>query len=484
MIYSRLIILTALASLFVVFSYGQEGQSEKEILQNLSASTLSKYLDATSDKANKLKKKLSENSLRTLRQMQKEEEKLRRKLFKKDSLTSNRLFASSERKYAEWREKIASASKISSQTGLNYIPYLDTLKTTLNFISHNTDKIKNQSEDLKERLNNTINTVSGLDNKLDQAQAVRQFLKERRQYLKEQLSKFGLANRMKKMNKQVYYYSQAIQEYKNDLKDPKKIEARTIGMLRKIPAFKKFMESNSEIASLFGIPTTTTNSGQVSFTGLQTRATVQQLVQNSVGTGSNSQKFLTTQLQSASQQMAANKNSLILPEIQDNMGEMPDFKPNQQKTKSFLKRIEYGANIQFGKTNRFLPTSSELAFSIGYKLNDKAVLGIGSSYKLGLGTGINHIRFSHQGFGLRSYLDWKMKGSIYLAGGYEKNYLPQLNDISQLMESWQESGLIGISKKYPAGKKRKGYVQVLFDFLSYKNIPRSQPVLFRTGINF
>jgi hypothetical protein len=40
---------------------------------------------------------------------------------------------------------------------------------------------------------------------------------------------------------------------------------------------------------------------------------------------------------------------------------MPEFKPNNQKTKSFWKRMEYGLNIQSQKTNAFLPTTSDIA---------------------------------------------------------------------------------------------------------------------------
>jgi len=35
--------------------------------------------------------------------------------------------------------------------------------------------------------------------------------------------------------------------------------------------------------------------------------------------------------------------------------ELPDFKPNTQKTKTFLQRVEYGFNMQFGKNNGWMP---------------------------------------------------------------------------------------------------------------------------------
>ncbi len=56
---------------------------------------------------------------------------------------------------------------------------------------------------------------------------------------------------------------------------------------------------------------------------------------------------------------------------------MPDFKPNNQKIKSFLKRLEYTTDVQFSKTNSLLPNTANIGLGIGYKLNDKSIIGIG-----------------------------------------------------------------------------------------------------------
>jgi hypothetical protein len=83
---------------------------------------------------------------------------------------------------------------------------------------------------------------------------------------------------------------------------------------------------------------------------------------------------------------------------------------------------------------------------------------------------------------LRSYIDIKLKGSIWITGGYEQNYMqgfdkiPVLNDYSK----WQQSGLMGLSKKYKVGKKI-GNMQLLWDFLSYEQAPQTQALKFRVG---
>jgi hypothetical protein len=164
---------------------------------------------------------------------------------------------------------------------------------------------------------------------------------------------------------------------------------------------------------------------------------------------------------------------------------LPDFKPNNQKTKSFWNRIEYGLNIQSQKTNALLPVTSDIALTAGYKLNDKSTIGVGAGYKLGWGKNISNIHITSQGVSLRSYIDIKIKGSIWISGGYEENYQHEFTKLEQLknMNAWQHSGLIGLTKKYKIGKKN-GSLQLLWDYLSYSQVPKTPALKFRVGYSF
>ncbi|MBK9381709.1 MAG: hypothetical protein IPN39_10305 [Chitinophagaceae bacterium] len=59
-------------------------------------------------------------------------------------------------------------------------------------------------------------------------------------------------------------------------------------------------------------------------------------------------------------------------------------------------------------------------------------------------------------------------------------------NVLQNYSSWQQSGLIGISKTVPVKSKffKKTSLKLLWDFLSYQQVPRTQPVIFRIGYNF
>jgi len=75
-----------------------------------------------------------------------------------------------------------------------------------------------------------------------------------------------------------------------------------------------------------------------------------------------------------------------------------------------------------------------------------------------------------------------------VSGGYEQNYRSSFKALSDLhgISQWQQSGLIGISKIVSLKTKlfKKTKAQLLWDFLSYRQLPREQPIKFRLGYNF
>ncbi len=253
------------------------------------------------------------------------------------------------------------------------------------------------------------------------------------------------------------------------------------------------MRKNSQLASLFRLPGDPNDPGaQASLAGLQTRAQVNQLIQQQIGSAPVAMQQFQQNVQDAQSQLNQLKERLLkVPSTGGDLGEadMPEgFKPNDQKTKSFFKRLELGANMQSQKASGFFPTTSDIGLSLGYKLNDKSILGMGASYKVGWGTGFRDIEISHQGLGLRSFVDWKLKGSFWISGGYEMNYRSEFENIDLLkdMNAWQQSGLLGLSKVVSLKTKffKKTKLQLLWDFMSYEQVPRTQPLVFRVGYNF
>lgn len=439
-----------------------------------------KWAASIEKKATKLEANIIAQSNKTLDRLQRQEEKIYRKmLHTKDSLIAKAALTDIREKYKGFKEKLANPT-LAGKSG-RYIPKLDTLTTVLKFLDQHgaAGKVKD-----------ALSQTGSLKGRFGQAEEIERFIKERKAQLKQQLEQLGLVNELKQFNREIYYYSAQIKEYKELLKDSKKVERKALKLLTKTKFFKDFMRKNSQLASLFRVPGDPNDpTTQASFAGLQTRNQVNNVIQQQIAAGGpNARAQFQQNLQQAQSELNKLKDKVLKAGESNSDADIPDFKPNGQRTKSFLQRLEYGTNIQTQKATSYFPITTDIGLSVGYKLNDKSVIGFGASYKMGLGRGWNHIRLSHEGLGLRSYIDWKIKGSFYISGGYEHNYRAVFNSLSQLRDknAWQQSGLVGISKIISLRTKffKKTKLQLLLDLLSDQQIPKTQPLLFRIGYTF
>ncbi len=368
----------------------------------------------------------------------------------------------------------------------NYDQYRDQLTTNLQYLEKNKDYLADQTS---RSLGKAKTAVQLLNHYEDSTEAIRQFIQERkRELINAAVKSLGQSRYLTKMNQEAWYYAETIKNYKTILSDEAKLEQTIKGILNTIPAFSAFVSKNSMLASLFGSPAAGVPGEPIP--GLQTRASVQSLIQERIrGGGPNAQQIVSQQMQDAQAQLNAYKDKLLKPGAGNGGGDLPDFKPNMQKTKTFWQRMEWGTNLQFARNNTLLPTTMDLALTAGYKLNDKSTIGIGAGYKMGLGT-INKIQFTTEGINLRSFIDWKIKKQFYMTGGWEMNYFNNLpNSLPQLgvhkNEKWQKSALFGISKKIKikSGLFKETKLQILYDLLSKNNTPITSPWIFRIGYN-
>jgi hypothetical protein len=245
------------------------------------------------------------------------------------------------------------------------------------------------------------------------------------------------------------------------------------------------MKENSQLGGLFVIPSN--YSSEQALQGLQTLDQVRNLITGRIGSGSGATQALQSQMQAA--QESLNKLKDKLSQLGGGSGdiEMPDFKPENYKTKPFLKRLEYGTNMQTTRGSYGFPTTTDIGLSVGYKLKNKLTAGLGISYKQGWGKDIQHINFTSEGVGFRSFFDYQLKKNFYATGGFEYNY-QQPFKLSSLTRynAWQQSGLIGITKTLNLKSKvfKKTKVQILWDFMSYSQPIKTKPLKFRVGYNF
>ncbi|MET7001542.1 hypothetical protein [Chitinophaga defluvii] len=442
-----------------------------------------KYYSQVQQKSKKLERQVEKRTQKALSRFAREEKRMQSKLAKMDSLAAKNIFTNSIDSLGSLKNKIKQKTgKYEQALSGNYSGYLDTLQSSLGFLKESKDLL-GKTKGVKEKLNGSMQSVQQLQSKLQQAEQVKAFIRERRQQLKAQLAGYaGFTKDLQRLNKEAYYYAQQLNEYKAVFKDKKKAEAKALELIRKVPAFQDFMQKNSRLAGLFNIPGGA--AGTPNLEGLQTRAQVEQLIQQRMGGGGpDARAAVSQQMEAARSQFDQLKKQF--PDL-DNAAEMPDFKPNEMKTKSLIQRLEFGGNIQFQRSSQFFPTTSDIAGQVGYKFHKNGSAGLGAAYKLGMGTGFDNIRFNSQGVGLRSFIDWKLKGTFFINGGFEQNYNTPFGDVSQLkqFDKWTGSALIGISKKYKISSKVKGNMILLYDFLYNQHVPRTDPIKFRLGYNF
>jgi hypothetical protein len=462
------------------------GQEERVILGEKDAQKITASLD---HKAQSSISRLDRANRKYLSKFLKEEKKLYKKLLKKDSSLAKELFAGVEEKYKSLSTAPDKVGKYSN----HYSSRLDSLTTSLNFLKAGSSLSKVTGE----KLTGTLSKYKDLQARLNGADNIKKFVTERKRLLSDRLKGTPYAKNLDGLKKQAYYYSAQVREYKALFEDPSKWEERLLSLVRGTEQFKEFFRSNSQLGSLFALPGGSSGAGgsgavTASLQGLQTRASVQASLTQRFGSGPNVTQALQQNMQAAQGELSALKSKLSSLGS-GSVGSSEDidlpqgFKPNGQKTKTFLQRLEYGANLQSRPSSSFVPVTTDFGLSVGYKLSDKSSLGVGAAYTLGWGQSLTNMRVRGEGAAIRSYLDMKLKGSLFITGGYELNYRPSVPERISLslpggdFSSWQKSGLVGLSKKYKVSGKLKGDIRLMWDFLSYSQVPRTQAVVFRVG---
>jgi len=487
-----------MASLCLLFSVttrqamAQDSSSLTERIQHFP----NKFFRKIQGKADDLNQQLDRQTQNYLRSLSRQDRTLRRKLSQSDSAGTKSFLANdSGQRYALMLQKMKNDTSTAPRPlGGAYYPYMDSMKTSLAFLSKNPQLLDASKVD-PAQIQATLNKLQVLQNKMQDADQIKQLVQQRQDEIKACLSKYaqlpsGMLGAYNGYNQRYFYYTQQVQQYKDMLNDPDKMTTTALGLLNKVPGYTSFLSRNSMLASAFNLPAGVTTSATTSAVhGLATRDQVIEafngqfgkqgqdmtaIIQGKVQDGQGSAAQLTDKLTSLGNSQGADID-------------IPDFKPNMQKTKSFLKRLVYGVDLQTIQGSYFFPATSDIGVSVAYKLNDDNSLGVGASAKIGWGQDISHIRISGQGLGLRSFADFRIKKSWFATGGFEYNYQQPFQPVDALhLSGWTPSGLVGVSKVISLKTKvfKSTKVQFLWDFLSYEQVPKTAAFKFRIGYSF
>ena len=491
MLKQRAICLMAVLCLFLGVSYGQSTDSVMGKLVNFP----SRFFGRIQSKAASLDQQITKSTEKYLQRLAKKEDRLRQQLFRRDSAAALRVFGKNPLDYnallAKLQNSTGAAAGVPATTGGVYLPYLDSVKTSLKFLQQNKSLLNNGTQ-YTGAMNSSLALVSQLQNKMQVAEAIRQQISQHRAQLQQSLSQYahlppGLQSSYQGYSKEAYYYGAQLKAYTDQFNDPDKLTQKALGILNRSTDFPAFMKSHSDLASLFSVPGGLGLNGPQALAGLQTRAGVQQQLHGQVAAaGPDGQAMIQQNIQSAKAKLKAWQDKIAQAGGGNSAMGVPDFRPNTQKTRTLWNRLQWGLNLQSLPSTYAFPATSDIGASLAYKLNDRNLVGIGASYKLGWGKDIQHIAITSQGAGLRFFMETKIKGSFNAYGGFEYNYQEIIYSLRQIrnLDYWTKSGLVGVTKQYHISSKVKGELQLLWDFLSYQQVPKTQPLLFRVGYNF
>jgi hypothetical protein len=489
MLYKPATCLVAALCLAITVACAQSVDSTVGQLANFPNKLFSKIAGQTAS----LEQRLNRQTERYLQRMAHKEAKIRAELYKSDSAKAAALYPKDpQQQYAAWMQKFREdSSRVFTSMGPEYLPHADSLNGMLGFLNKNPSALA-VGVAQQAQVQAALAQVQQFQAKLQEADAIKQFVAARKAQIQQYLSQYtqvpgGVSSALQGYNKEAYYYAEQVREYRQMLNDPDKMIQTAMGLVEKLPAFASFMKQNSFLAGLFSVPAGYGDPQGLG--GLQTRDQVLSMIQNQIGqSGGSGASALQSSLNTAQQDINNLHNKLSSLGGGSGGMDVPNFKPNDQRTKTFFQRLEYGTYFQTTPATTYYPSYSDLGLTLSYKLGHENLVGVGASYKLGWGEPIQHIALSSQGVGLRSFVDIHLKKSFSLTGGYELNYLTPFSSFKdiRLLSQWTPSGLIGVSKTVSMKSTvfKKTQVSVLWDFLSYQQVPRTQPFVFRVGYSF
>ena len=475
----RLFVINILFFTAICLSKASFGQHDSSLL--VLSELPNKYFKEVDKKIDVYSNRITGKTEKTLLKLSRWEKKIQVALEKVNPGAAEHLFGPGRTTFSSMLAKYQSGTGIVEKSKARYDSYRDKLTTSLKYIE--AKKTYLDSSILKPLLN-ASKKAENLELDIANTEAIEKFVKERKKELINETIKYlGKNKYLSKINKESYYYIETLRNYKELFKDPSKAEETAVKLLNEIPGFDKFLKQNGMIASLFG----NGGSGNTQdIAGLQTSSSLSSMIQSKISAGGpNAQQVFAEKMKNVQNEISQLKDKVAKQGGSTGSTEIPDFKPNPQKSKTFFQRLEFGVNLQTQRSSAYFPAATTLAGTVGYKLNSSGIIGFGFSYRLGLGDW-NKIKVTHEGVGFRSFIDWKLKKQLFLSGGFEMNYDVSIKKLVELknMQSWQQSGLIGLNKKFQINKKFTGNIQLLYDFLHSNQVPRKQAIVYRVGYNF
>lgn len=437
-----------------------------------------KYLDLNVKSLTKYNKYTQKQQQKLLKKLKKKEDRFAKKLKRKDS-TAYAQYQSDNVTYDSIsRIKPDSIQLLRQARGLSHAT-IDSLKGVQRYIKNKTSKV-NQLYGNTPGDNVNLNS---LNTDLQYNTQVNDLISKRTERLKRLAADHKSLGSIKGIEQNVFYTKQRIQAVKGVADEPSKAEEYALEYLMGEKGFSNHLQPPaSKNVKRMGVGMSVDDLEKM---GFQTKRQLSSKLQNKFGNnlGSVQQRMgdQVSDYQDKLQQVRSTKNSI--KQAKQSVSKMkdlnaPSFKVNPMRGKPLWHRIEkqYNWNTTRASFDGSKPAILNLSVMAGFKHTPKLTYGVGFVSSIGLGQNWNNVKISFEGLGLRTFTEWQWEYGIGAYAGYELLFRqgiinshnnatsePQYMESARSNERYQQSVLIGLTKRYQVNDKWSGAIQVLYD---------------------
>ena len=322
-----------------------QSDSALQVLQNLQQIPV-KFINNIDNKIDKYSSRITGKTEKTLAKLSRWENKIKTILEQVSPETASKLFGNNQITFSTLLQKLKEGKAVAEGYKTKYDEYRDKLTTSIKYLENQKDKL---NKNLISPINTAKKKLTELEQDISNIEAVEAFIIERKKQLVNEAVKYiGNSKYLTKINKESYYYVETLRNYKEIFCDKKKAEETALTLLNKIPAFTKFVQQNSLLSSLFRSLNTPVDMS--SLAGLQTKVSVQTLIQDRLAAGGpNAQSAFSQNFQQAQAELNKLKDKVIKAGGNSSDANIPSFKPNTQKSKPFFNALNMAATCSLQK---------------------------------------------------------------------------------------------------------------------------------------
>jgi hypothetical protein len=496
-------------------------QAPSEAQENMDQANT--YLDSKTASLDKYTAKSQKIQQRLLRKLQRKEARLLKRLAAKDSAAYLQ-YINQGLSY----DSIATLSKDSSyqqKLANKKNAAIDSLKGVQRFIENQQGKLGNATAIADKAGIPMPKELGKLQQQLNGQQDIDKLIGQRTASL-ESLAKSQNIKGMEGIQKEVYYAREKIKNWKKLSDEPDDAEAEALEYLQGTEGFDKYLKQDN---NAFGGLGNNATAADLQRMGFQTKGQVNGLLQDKLGNSMNTvQQQMADQVQQytdklggvgkeigkakeaigkAKEAVAQGKEAIAAAkETKDNIKniEQPTFKKNPERGKPFMERLEtqYSFQTSRASVDGLKPAMMDLTASVGFKHTPRLSYGIGFGLSTGLGKDWQHLKITYEGITLRAYADWKWIYGFSFQAGYERSFrpdnraylaqnidqqngnpTPEPSDNNALKNAFggkQQTAYLGIMKRYKINSKWNGTFLMGYNLLWQQEEMRS-PFILRFG---